>query len=171
MSPGDFDQPFQNLTPESLRQMPDFDLPFAVQQYALSRIGGAVEHDRDAMASLPPAVRAVHAALVLDGEVKNGGFNQFFWNSPHSRVVYAVEALEFFGAQEHLAILREAMETAATERDQLLPYHVEGSIRAFSASYREGLFEHLDARYYGLPDLTDMLARVIRANPERFCPA
>jgi hypothetical protein len=164
----DFDEAAEHLTPELLGRLPDHYLPFAVQLYALSRIGG-VGGGPDVVASLPPSVRAVHAALVLDNEVKNGGFNQFFWNSSHPLIGYAVEALDFFGAEAHAVLLREAMETAVAERDRLLPYHVEGSIQAFSGSCREGIFEDLDRRYYALPDLTDTLARAIRSHPARFC--
>jgi hypothetical protein len=162
--------PFRRLTPELLRQLPDSELPYAVQDYVFIQIGDETEREADVLASLPPGVVAVYAALILDAEVGNGGFNQFFWNSPHRRVKQALDGLEFLKAAEHAELLRQAMSVATAEHERLLPYHVEGSIGAFSGSYREGVFDDLDTRYYGLPSLPDILARVIRQHPERFCP-
>jgi hypothetical protein len=165
----DFDPRFRNLTPELLAQLPHEEVPFAVQQHVLMRIQGDVEREPDILASLPAGTRGVHAALVLDAEVKNGGFNQFFWNSSHHIAAYALEGLDYIGAQEHAALLRSAFQSATSERERLMPYHVEGSLEAFSASYREGVFEDLDTRYYSLPELTDIIADAIHSNPKRFC--
>ena len=167
--PRSYRPPFQRLTPELLRQLPDEDLPFAVQDYVFLQIGDDVDREAEILASLPPGVRAVHSALILDAEVSNGGFNQFFWNSSHRRIQNVVEGLEFLQATDHATLLQQAMATAVAERERLMPYHVEGSIQAFSGSFREGIFDDLDARYYGLPNLPDLLTRTIRLDPERFC--
>jgi hypothetical protein len=161
--------PFQRLTPELLRQLPNEDLPLAIQNYVFLQIGDDVDREAEILASLPPGVRAIYSAFILDAEVSNGGFNQFFWNSSHRRIQNVVEGLEFLKAADHAALLQQAMATAVAERERLMPYHVEGSIQAFSGSFREGIFDDLDARYYGLPDLSDILARTIRAHPERYC--
>ena len=169
MPVNDFDPRFRALTPELLRQLPEHETPRAVQDHVLMKIVEDAEREAEILASLPAGVRGVHAALVLDAEVSNGGFNQFFWNRSHRMVAYALEGLEYVGANQHAALLRSAMGKAAAEREHLLPYHLEGSIEAFSASYREGVFDEMDASYYALPDLDGILARAIHSDPKRFC--
>lgn len=158
-------------TPELLRSLPDRDLPAAVQDYVFEQIGDEVKREVKVLASLPPGMVAVHTALILDDQVKNGGFNQFFWNCSHQRVIQALDGLEFLGATAHAQLLGEAMDLAGAQRDRLLPYHLEGSVEAFSGSYQEEVFAELDQRYYALPELDDLIAKVIRQHPERFCPS
>jgi hypothetical protein len=158
------------LTPDLLRQLPDHDLPFVVMEYVLNQIGNDVERSSEILAQQKPHLRALHGALLLDNEVQNGGFNQFFWNHSNQQVIHALDGLEFLGAADHAALLREAMNAAVNQRDQLLPYRLEGTARAFSGSYREGIFDELDKRYYALPQLGDLIAHMIREHPERFCP-
>ena len=166
--PFEFDPRFRSLTLPLLRQLPENELAHAVQDHVFIRIGSDPEREKEIVAALPEAVRGVHAALILDAQVKNGGFNQFFWNAAHWADT-ALQALAVLGATEHAGLLQEAMDLAVDQMSHLLPYHVEGSVEAFSASYKEGVFEALDVRYYGLPDLDRILSRAIREHPERFC--
>jgi hypothetical protein len=165
----DFDPRFRTLTVKLFQDLPPQEAPWAIQQHVLMKIQEDEDRAPEILASMAPGVRAVYAALALDIEVKNGGFNQFFWNRPHHVVGYALEGLDYVGAAQHAAHLRDAMDRAVAERQRLMPYHVEGSLEAFSASYHEGVFEELDTSYYGLPDLLDILARAIQTDPQRFC--
>lgn len=69
----------------------------------------------------------------------------------------------------YAGLLEEAITVAASERDRLLPYQVQGSLSAFSGSYREGIFDQLDARYYPANMVHD-LKTTLRAVPA-FCGA
>lgn len=163
----DLNPRFRSLTAALLEELPDASLPDAVQQHVFIKIGEQPEREAEILASLPGSVQAVYASMIVDAQVQNGGFNQFFWNSARFADL-ALKGLEELGAHEHARVLRQAMEVAIAERDRLLPYHVEGSIQAFSGSYREGVFDDLDTLYYNLPALDGILARSIRDHPERF---
>jgi hypothetical protein len=142
-----------------------------VQDYVFGQIGNEINREAEVLASLPAGMVAVHTALIFDNQVQNGGFNQFFWNCSHRRVIQALDGLDFLGAASHTALLEEAMKLAGAQRDQLLPYHLEGTVAAFSGSYQEEVFAELDDRYYALPELHNFIAQVIRQHPERFCPS
>lgn len=166
--PEGLDPRFRSLTLRLLKELPDSELPNAVQQHVFWRVTEDREREADILASLPDSVQAVYAGRILDAEVQNGGFNQFFWNSSRFAEA-ALTGLDRLGAREHADLLRSAMELAIASQGKLLPYYVEGSVRAFSGSYREGMFDDLDARYYKLPDLEGILAHAIRNDPESFC--
>ena len=163
-----FDPRFRCITLPLLKQLSDTELPGVLQQHVFLKIEEDPGHEAEILASLPSGVRAVYAGLILDAQVQNGGFNQFFWNS--ARVAEAALAgLQELGAKDHADLLRSAMATAIATNGDLLPYYAEGSVKAFSGSYREGLFDDLDSQYYKLPNLEPILARAIRERPERFC--
>lgn len=165
---GQFDPRFRSITLTLLKQLPDTELASAVQQHVFMRVNDDPEREAEILASLPNGVRAVYAGLILDAQVQNGGFNQFFWNSARFAEA-ALTGLQELGAKEHADLLRQAMDTAISDYGELLPYYIEGSVRAFSGSYHEGIFDDLDSRYHELPHLEGLLARAIRDQPERFC--
>jgi len=51
------------------------------------------------------------AVSLLEGEVYNGGFDQFFWNSSGDYYALAVAGLEEVGASSSLVIVKKAAET------------------------------------------------------------
>lgn len=58
--------------------------------------------------NLSSAEQKYFAVVMLEGEVYNGGFDQFFWNSSGSYYAIACEALLELGATQSLMLLREA---------------------------------------------------------------
>jgi hypothetical protein len=66
---------------------------------------------RETITGLPRGLRVVHSLVVLDSEVLNGGFLQFFTNSSGGELVEeTLEDLQFIGATKQAAILEEAIE-------------------------------------------------------------
>jgi hypothetical protein len=45
---------------------------------------------------------------VLDGEIYNGGFEQYFWNSSGDMIHHAIDGLEIIGAHRALDLLMQA---------------------------------------------------------------
>jgi len=56
-----------------------------------------------------------YAVSILDGEVHNGGFHQFFWNSSGGMYREAVSGLEILGAYHQLELLLRAKQIAFPE--------------------------------------------------------
>lgn len=98
--------------------------------------------------SLSPGMRMVWGVFMVDGEVNNGGFNQFFWNSAHRYVNEASEGFRRIGAFEHARLLDEAVERFAERKGSLVPFYDRGTIEAFSESYDDNVFADLDDRYF-----------------------
>jgi hypothetical protein len=57
---------------------------------------------------LSPVERTYYSVSILEGEVHNGGFDQFFWNSSGSIFSEACTGLKILGADQSLALLIRA---------------------------------------------------------------
>lgn len=62
--------------------------------------------------------QAIHAIYLMDGDVLNGGFNQYFQNQEYM-VEYAQIGLMLIGANEHLNILEKSYSKFESERAKI----------------------------------------------------
>lgn len=112
--------------------------------------------------------RHYYAVFMLDAEVCNGGFSQYFFNSSGDDWRDALAGLEAMGSKERLAIFREALaKFGATgpsgDREKRM-----GQL-AKIANAEEKLFDKYDSRYYASTEVIDvMVMRYVLKNPEAF---
>ena len=157
------------LTAAMLASIPDADVEQAVFDYVTARIGDDHEHEVAIVATLPVGAQALYITWLVDGEVNNGGFNQFYRNSAGVYADQAAEAFEFFSAHEHAALVREANSVRALEAGELQKYKDRGSLEAFSESYKHSRLGPVDDKYFALEeDLNTLRIAKIRAMPEFF---
>lgn len=104
------------------------------------------------------------AVVLLDTEVCNGGFDQYFFNSSSSYYAYAVQGLQEMGATEALNLLLRAKLLEFGPAD--VPEDTEPRRKILRARHSESLLRqlnHLDTRYYedvdGMADLSEAFAR------------
>jgi hypothetical protein len=87
----------------------------------------------------------------FEGEVNNGGFHQFFYNSAGNETTEILQALEAIGARKTADILRKAAgkfpsgmpPKDRTKRQNLLLDEVDPEIKVFNT---------LDEEFYAYPD-------------------
>jgi hypothetical protein len=103
-----------------------------------------------------PEVSALIDAL--EGEVNNGGFHQFFYNSAGDSTAETIRALETIGAAAMAEIVRRAAAMFPGQmppKDRFLRQDILLENYPNSAAFRE-----LDEEFYRSPDdLTDLLAK------------
>jgi hypothetical protein len=99
-------------------------------------------------------LKAVFATTVLDAEVKNGGFDQFFLNS-YDLADYALIGLKHFNADEHAEILNEAIEIFDEQKEKY-------------SEKRNPYLDPCDAKYYELEDIALLRQKFIADNIEKF---
>ena len=166
------DKRFRELTPELLASLSADEVGDAVVQHVHLRIadlGGDWERESGVVAALPPGVRAIYTTWLVDAEVNNGGFNQFFFNPSGQHAGDALAGYELLGAEEYVAVMRAAIATFEIERERLAPFYEAGTAEAFSASYDVTELGDVDQRYYALGDqIYNVWAGVVRARPELF---
>jgi hypothetical protein len=72
---------FRELSPILLAGIPADELGDVILQHVHIQIQSGAD-EADVVAKLPPGTRAIFTTFLVDAEVNNGGFNQFFYN-PH----------------------------------------------------------------------------------------
>jgi hypothetical protein len=99
-------------------------------------------------------LRDIFSLTVLDNEVKNGGFDQFFKNSDDLKE-FALNGLRLINAYKHADLLERA--TAIHERQ-------EDEFR----DKRNINLNSLDEDYYELDDIATLRQRFVRTNINKF---
>jgi hypothetical protein len=104
------------------------------------------EHSPDRLDTLPEALQAHFTAFLMDVDVLNGGFNQFWFNSP-GLAENAALALECLEMPEAARLASQAAALYETVRDRHDAARTNGSIEAFMATCKDSPSSALDAAY------------------------
>lgn len=153
----------------TLKAIPDEKVEQAVMDYVDYKIGGNYSHESAIVDALSPGVRALYVTWLLEAEVNNGGFNQYFWNSAGQFAHLAPESLDFFGAMEHAALMREAISVRTAEAQTMSEFKRQGTLEAFSASYKHTKLNTLDEKFFQMKEkITPLRIAKIRSHPEMF---
>lgn len=110
---------------------------------------------------LSPEERLYFAVGILDGEVHNGGFHQFFWNSSGGYYRYAASGLDELGAGQALELLQRAKEIAFGDKPPPLDWKERRTflVNSDSGKRLETLDELDPAFWQESKTLNDKLAR------------
>lgn len=121
------------------------------------------------LAQLSSDEQRYFAVNLLEGEVYNGGFDQFFWNSSGDHYHLAVAGLEELGASCSLAIAKEAAETIfgsagpplnRTERWRVMDSKLRQLSEVLTRYRQASRLERLDKQFCEDPDsLGDRLTK------------
>lgn len=111
----------------------------------------------------------VFAAIwVLEAEVNNRGFSQYFENQSCETAGYATKALETIGALQTADICKRAIACAFPEGLPPNPDAISSTANKFSDITREALGS-LDQEFFSYPhDLTELLFAFVTQHPEEF---
>jgi len=160
---------YRTLEVATLREIPDDELEQVIIDYVGTKIDGNYEEEPKIVRSLPESIRAIYVTWWVESEVRNGGFNQFFWNSHGVFAEDAVKGYEFLGAPEHAALLREAIAVSLAEEAIVKKFKNKNSRESFSESYQHTKLTDIDKKFHKLgDDLGDSRIKVIREKPELF---
>lgn len=160
---------YKQLSPEVIAQIPDDQLEQAIIDYVGTKIGDDYQRQREIVSKLAPGIRALYVTWWVEAEVNNGGFNQYYWNSAGEFADDAPAAFEFFGANDHAALMREANRLHSAEAAVIAKYKARNTIEAFSESYKQSKLNSLDDRFYALTEnLSSLRISRIRAAPTDF---
>ena len=159
---------YTSLDVETLRAIPDDNLEQAIVDYVIHKLESGT--DEDAMlGSLSEGNRALWLTWIVEGEVNNGGFNQYYWNSDGRHSSEAVTSFEFFAASQYAELMREANSVRKQEAAAIKEYEDKNTLDAFSESYKASKLGPLDDRFYALSeDLSALRIAKIRQSPELF---
>jgi hypothetical protein len=157
------------LTSEILTRIPDDKLCQAVLDYIAAAINKDWENDTTKVPKLGAGFSAVYFVSQLDGEVNNGGFNQFFFNDGRRAVELSKEGAELMGMTELAEIVGKALTIADREKAKMAKVTAKGTIEAFMESYEDIIFDEADDAFSKLNlNLDKQMVAFIRSKPELF---
>ncbi|MCI0343020.1 MAG: DMP19 family protein [Planctomycetales bacterium] len=159
----------ERITRALLTELPDETLEYSLTSYALAQVGDDLSYENPKFRELPEGLQAYLVVAIVDGELGNGGFNQFFFNSSGQLGLGAPAAFEFFGLPNVAVLMRDALRLLVARAPILEDARRQGTMEAFMATYRDNPFEALDRKYYELEaEVRSACVRYIRAHPDQF---
>lgn len=114
--------------------------------------------------------QAIYMIWWLEGEVNNGGFNQYYANSSGQYYKLLPEALQLVGAVKFAEITQQANDTYEKENEKITK-HQDGTLEGFSKSYKDNPLNDFDDKFYELAkieNLHELQVRYIRKHKVDF---
>jgi hypothetical protein len=88
----------------------------------ISRVNGSADEQYATVKRWTKGLQMLWATQLVDDEVNNGGFNQYFFNSSGQFAIEAVEGLELIGAHKRAQVVQRAIDQLFTDAPQLRRY-------------------------------------------------
>ncbi|MEP6895997.1 MAG: DUF4375 domain-containing protein [Chloroflexota bacterium] len=160
-----------SMTKEFIDKISDTELIMVMLGY-IAREFKDGEEPQDFFSRLPKGYKYISYVLnILDAQISNGGFNQFFFNDYEETIPEQLEALTLFKANKHKNIFEQAIKIYQEEKQnsELQTLYKKKALEAFSASYEITKLNSLDDKWYALEkELDRLIIKFIRNNPNLF---
>jgi hypothetical protein len=152
-----------------LGRIADENLDQAIIDYINLRFDKQPDQRKRVLAKLPSGFRVFYATWLIEAEVMNGGFNQYFWNSSSEFAEVTPEALKTIGDPIAADLMSRALKTALDELPTITKFKKLGTLQAFSDSYKHTKLTEFDSAFAKRAEAFPALrVKYIRANPQLF---
>ncbi|MFD2920928.1 DUF4375 domain-containing protein [Terrimonas rubra] len=114
--------------------------------------------------------QAIYMIWMLEAEVNNGGFNQFYFNFSGQFYKQLPAALKLVGAKQFAGLMQNANDLFEKENAKITQ-HQDGTLEGFSESYVDNPLNKLDERFYDLykkESLSELQIAYIRSHKTDF---
>lgn len=160
---------FTSFDPSVLNQIKDEDLDQVVIEYVQSRLKERSGDQLNIVSGLPRGFLVFYASWLVEAEVMNGGFHQYFWNSSSDFADVTADALTALGDPDAAAMMTRAISVAIAELPTTAKYMKEGTLQAFSESAQRSKLNSLDAEFCAhAAKFAALRIRYVRAHPDQF---
>ena len=162
---------YEKITRDVIDSISDDLLVGAIFDHIWLKVGQDYPRTYQILAALPPGFSVVFYIITLDGEIGNGGFNQYFFNGLDNYAEQQLAALELIEAIQHKYIFQQAFKIHDDEKQnqELQHRYEERTIEAFFSTYEITELGECDEAWYALDqELDALLIRFIRTYPELF---
>jgi hypothetical protein len=156
------------LQPKAIAALPDDVVEQAIFDAALGEGGQDQVLRHQTLARLPIGYQVVYTTWVVEAEVTNGGFLQYFYNWRGEYIDETMDALTRLEAIDHLKVFEVAIDRLEEEFDRLEPFWKQGTQESFAASYKVSKLRELDKKWWALGDLSAKRVAYIRHNLADF---
>src|SRR3989344_6355006 len=153
--------PYQNLTQLELGALKNDNLDIEV----FERV------NENTIETSTKGQKAIFATMLVEFEVNNGGFNQYYINTGMEYSKMAVEGFRLIGASAFADLMQRANKIAESRYAPEYLKKLQQNIEDFQTSYKDDPFDLLDKEFYEFPggeDPKQLRIQYIRAHPEEF---
>jgi hypothetical protein len=160
---------YKVLTTDILAGLKDEEIEQVVFDNISANIGDDTHREREKVGALTRGQRAIYVTWMVEAEVNNGGFNQFYFNSSGQLADLAEEAFKTIGADQFADLVKKANSIYKEIKEDLEKYN-DGTIESFSNSYKGNPLNDLDSAFYKLDDsqLNQLRLKYIKENVNEF---
>jgi hypothetical protein len=159
---------YKVLTVEIIDNTPDDKLLQTIIDNLYEKIPKDYSKEYQTVLSWSVSQQAIYFITNLDGEVNNGGFNQWYYNSSGQFAKFTPDALKLIGAIKFSELVTRANRIYRIENEKITK-HQDGTIEGFSKSYEDNPLDGLDSEYYDLKeDLQGLQIEFIRKHKNDF---
>jgi hypothetical protein len=160
----------QKLTPADISSTKDANLEQVIIDDIQNRFNADFSNEAQVVRMLSRGQKAVYVTWILEGEVNNGGFNQFYFNSSGQLADLAENSFKDIGADKFAELVKQANSIYDGIKDDLEKFN-DGTIESFSKSYENNPLNELDDKFYDLEKevaLSSLRINYIRKNVHEF---
>lgn len=128
------------------------------------------QKEYETVLSFNKARQTIYVIWLLEAEVNNGGFNQYYENSSGQFAELTPEALRLIGANMFADLMIKANQLYEDENEQITK-HMDGTIEGFSKSYEDNPLDAMDTEFYEIEkveNLRELQINFIRKNKGEF---
>lgn len=161
---------YETLTVEVIDNTEDDKLLQTIFDNIETNFEAGEQYTLDKISKLTKGQQAIFSIWMLQAEVNNGGFNQFYYNSSGQFSEMAKEGLNFIGAEKFAELVEKANKTYSEIKDDLESKD-DGTIESFSESYEGNPLNAYDDKFYELEEsenLDSIQIVFIRENKDEF---
>lgn len=158
------------LTEKIIDTTSDDDLLLVVFDNLTEKLPSDYKKEYETVTTWNKSRQAIYLIWLLEGEVNNGGFNQFYFNSSGQFYKHLPEVLRLVGANKFASLTEKANKIYEKENEKITK-HQDGTIEGFSKSYDDNPLNELDTEFYELPkkeNLQQIQIDYIRKNKNEF---
>lgn len=131
------------LSKEKLEKLPDGKLEQRIFDHILGYISQVSSSEQDGLEQLTQGQQMLYSTMILEKEVKNGGFAQFFYN--HSKALFEAtyKGLEMLGLADYKKLFREVYKIAKMESERQEKLAKEGKALTVTQFIKKDPFKNM----------------------------
>jgi Domain of unknown function (DUF4375) len=161
---------YRELSGEILASIPDDKLEMAIVDFIDTKVRDLKTALAD-VSRLSLGLQMMYSTWILEGEVNNGGFNQFFVNSSGQFAEMALRSLKLLNATGYYEVLQRAINMHEAEKGnvELQELYRRNTLEAFSKSYKLTNLGECDDAFFKLREpLSELRVKYIRSHQDEF---
>jgi len=158
------------LTSAIIDQTRDDTLTQVIFDDLISKMAKDASNEYPVVMNFNKSQQAIYVIVVLQGEVDNGGFNQYYYNSSGQFAKFTPNALKLVGADRFAELVTKANKAFETENKKIKK-NQDGTLEGFSKSYENNPLNKFDKEFYAFEkkeNLDALLVHYIRKHKADF---